>query len=39
MKKNLLILGMMACSMTMLGQTKDDTTDKGWYVKLGGSYF
>jgi hypothetical protein len=39
MKKNLLILGMMACSMTMLGQTKDDTADKGWYVKLGGSYF
>lgn len=42
MKKNLLILGMMVCSMTMLAQTKDDastTADKGWYVKLGGSYF
>lgn len=42
MKKNLFLLGLMACSMTMLGQTKDDATntaDKGWYVKLGGSYF
>ncbi|WP_339659185.1 outer membrane beta-barrel protein [Flavobacterium frigidarium] len=39
MKKNLFILGMMACSMTMLGQTNDDSADKGWYVKLGASYF
>ncbi|NRT13429.1 outer membrane beta-barrel protein [Flavobacterium sp. 14A] len=39
MKKNLFILGMMACSMTMLGQSKDDSTDKGYYLKLGGSYF
>lgn len=39
MKKNLFILGMMACSMTMLGQSKDDSTDKGYYIKIGGSYF
>lgn len=34
---------MMVCSMTMLGQAKEDTktnnTDRGWYLKLGGSYF
>jgi opacity protein-like surface antigen len=43
MKKNLLILGMMVCSLTMLGQAKKDGTtssvDRGWYLKLGGSYF
>lgn len=25
--------------MTMLGQSKDDSTDKGYYIKIGGSYF
>ncbi|MCW2118314.1 porin family protein [Flavobacterium sp. 7A] len=39
MKKKILLLGIMACSMTMLAQSKDDSSDKGWYLKLGGSYF
>ncbi|AWG21020.1 hypothetical protein FFWV33_05445 [Flavobacterium faecale] len=39
MKKKILLLGMMACSITMMGQSKEDTTDKGWYLKVGGSYF
>ncbi|OCB75322.1 outer membrane beta-barrel protein [Flavobacterium crassostreae] len=39
MKKNLLILGMMACSLTMLGQEKENTNNENWYFKLGGSYF
>ncbi|MBX9886306.1 MAG: porin family protein [Flavobacteriaceae bacterium] len=43
MKKNLILIGMMVCSMTMLGQAKQDETtsapERGWYLKLGGSYF
>ena len=39
MKKNLLMLGMMVCSMTMLGQSKEETKNESWYFKLGGSYF
>ena len=41
MKKNLLLLlGFMACSLTMLGQTdKKETKKESWYFKLGGSYF
>ncbi len=40
MKKNLFILGLMVCSMTMLGQTdKNDTKKENWYFKVGGSYF
>ena len=36
MKKNLFLLGFMACSMTMMGQTDQK---ESWYFKLGGSYF
>ena len=43
MKKNLILIGMMVCSVTMLGQAKQDETtsspERGWYLKLGGSYF
>lgn len=36
MKKNLFLLGFMACSLTMMGQTNKK---ESWYFKLGGSYF
>ena len=36
MKKNLFLLGFIACSMTMMGQTD---LKESWYFKLGGSYF
>lgn len=36
MKKNLFLLGFMACSMTMMGQSDQK---ESWYFKLGGSYF
>ncbi|CAM4069886.1 outer membrane beta-barrel protein [Flavobacterium weaverense] len=36
MKKNLFLLGFMACSMTMMGQTDQN---ESWYFKLGGSFF
>lgn len=36
MKKNLFLLGFMACSLTMMGQTDKK---ESWYFKLGGSYF
>ncbi|WP_413999951.1 outer membrane beta-barrel protein [Flavobacterium sp. W1B] len=36
MKKNLFLLGFMACSLTMMGQTEKK---ESWYFKLGGSYF
>lgn len=36
MKKNLFLLGFMACSLTMMGQTDKQ---ESWYFKLGGSYF
>jgi hypothetical protein len=36
MKKNLFLLGMMVCSLTMIGQTDNN---ENWYFKLGGSYF
>ncbi len=40
MKKNLFILGLLACSMTMVGQTdKNEKKQESWYFKLGGSYF
>lgn len=40
MKKNLFILGFMACSMTMLGQTdKNESKKENWYFKVGASYF
>ena len=39
MKKSLILVGMMVCSMTMLGQAKEDTKKEIWYFKLGGSYF
>ncbi|MBG6109315.1 opacity protein-like surface antigen [Flavobacterium sp. CG_9.10] len=40
MKKNLLLLGFMACSLTMMGQTdKKESKKESWYFKLGASYF
>ena len=43
MEKSLILIGIMVCSMNMLGQAKEDTktnnADRGWYLKLGGSYF
>ncbi|RKS94578.1 outer membrane protein with beta-barrel domain [Flavobacterium limicola] len=36
MKKNLFVLGLMVCSMTMFAQTEKK---ESWYFKLGGSYF
>jgi hypothetical protein len=40
MKKNLFLLGLMACSMTMMGQIdKKESKTENWYFKLGGSYF
>jgi opacity protein-like surface antigen len=36
MKKNLFVLGLMVCSMTMVAQTEKK---ESWYFKLGGSYF
>jgi opacity protein-like surface antigen len=38
MKKNLFLLGLMVCSMTMVAQT-ETKTHESWYFKLGGSYF
>lgn len=37
MKKNLLVLGMMVSSITMMAQ--DTQKQESWYFKLGGSYF
>jgi opacity protein-like surface antigen len=37
MKKNLFLLGLMVCSMTMVAQT--EVKKESWYFKLGGSYF
>ena len=40
MKKKLLLLGFMACSLTMMGQTdKKESKKESWYFKLGASYF
>lgn len=39
MKKNLFLLGMMVCSMTMVAQTEKTEKPESWYFKLGGSYF
>lgn len=40
MKKNLFLLGLMACSMTMMAQTdKNESNKESWYFKAGGSYF
>lgn len=39
MKKNLILLGMMVCSIAMLGQAKEELKKENWYFKLGGSYF
>jgi hypothetical protein len=36
MKKNVFLLAMMVCSLTMIGQTDNN---ENWYFKLGGSYF
>jgi opacity protein-like surface antigen len=38
MKKNLFLLGLMVCSMTMVAQTETQKPES-WYFKLGGSYF
>ncbi len=37
MKKTLVVLGMMVCSVTMMAQ--DAQKQESWYFKLGGSYF
>jgi len=40
MKTKLFVLGLMACSMTMLGQTdKKGSKRENWYFKVGASYF
>lgn len=43
MKNKLFLLGFMACTMTMVGQTETTETKsekkESWYFKLGGSYF
>lgn len=36
MKKNLFLVGFMACTMAMMGQTQKK---ENWYFKAGGSYF
>jgi len=37
MKKNLFLLGLLACSMVSVAQTTEKP--ESWYFKLGGSYF
>lgn len=39
MKKNLLVLGLMFCSMVAVAQTEKADKPESWYFKLGGSYF
>ncbi|MBK0370705.1 outer membrane beta-barrel protein [Flavobacterium agrisoli] len=39
MKKNLLLLGMMVCSLATFAQTDEPQKQESWYFKLGGSYF
>ncbi|MCV9930589.1 outer membrane beta-barrel protein [Flavobacterium sp. LS1R49] len=39
MKKNLFLLGLMVCSMTMVAQSEKAEKPESWYFKLGGSYF
>lgn len=43
MKNKLFLLGFMACTMTMVGQTQETENQsekkESWYFKLGGSYF
>jgi hypothetical protein len=40
MKNNLFLLGLMVCSITMIGQTeKKESNKESWYFKVGGSYF
>ncbi|SFC63846.1 outer membrane beta-barrel protein [Flavobacterium phragmitis] len=39
MKKNLFLLGLLVCSMTMMAQTEKADKPESWYFKLGGSYF
>lgn len=36
MKKNLLLLVFLICTITMIGQTQEN---ESWYFKIGGSYF
>ena len=36
MKKNLFVLGLLVCAMSMVAQTEKK---ENWYFKLGGSYF
>jgi opacity protein-like surface antigen len=36
MKKNLFVLGLLVCAMSMVAQTEKK---ESWYFKLGGSYF
>jgi opacity protein-like surface antigen len=40
MKKNIFLLGLIACSMTMMAQSENrENKERGWYFKLGASYF
>ncbi|TDW49925.1 outer membrane protein with beta-barrel domain [Flavobacterium sp. 270] len=39
MKKNLLVLGLMFCSIVAVAQTEKADKPESWYFKLGGSYF
>ncbi len=39
MKKNLFLLGLLVCSMSMMAQTEQADKPESWYFKLGGSYF
>jgi hypothetical protein len=39
MKNNLFLVGLMFCSMTIIGQTEKESNKESWYFKAGGSYF
>ncbi|WP_163409091.1 outer membrane beta-barrel protein [Flavobacterium ajazii] len=39
MKKHLLLIGLMVCSLTTMAQTENTDKPESWYFKLGGSYF
>jgi hypothetical protein len=39
MKNNLFLVGLMFCSMTIIGQTEKIESKESWYFKAGGSYF
>lgn len=39
MKKQLLLIGLLICSMTMIAQSESTEKPETWYFKVGGSYF